>query len=151
MRKKIILSLMILIFLVGILILIELKDYKYRELRVSIFDETYPTNSRLYSIRDEDIEGEIIIEDFISVLLEAIPADNIDLSTKNPQYIFRLESSRIGSIIYRDVWVMENGDWITGIYNDEINQIEKGSLLSKEGNLKLQSILDNLIVEINSN
>ncbi|EGC93034.1 hypothetical protein HMPREF9402_0224 [Turicibacter sp. HGF1] len=39
---------------------------------------------------------------------------------------------------------MENGDWITGIYNDEINQIEKSSLLSKEGTLHLQSILDSL-------
>lgn len=140
---------MILIFLVGILILIGLKDCKYRELTVSVFDEKYPTNYRLYAIRDEDIEGEVIIEDFISVLLGAIPVDNVDLPTKNPKYIFRLESSRIGSIIYRDVWVMENGDWITGIYNDEINQIEKGSLLSKEGALQLQSILDNLVVEIN--
>lgn len=120
MRNKIILLSIILIFLIGSLILIELKDCKYRELRVSIFDETYPTNYRLYSIRDEDIEGEVIIEDFISVLLGSNPIDNIDLPTNNSKYIFRLESSRIGSIIYREVWIMENGDWITGIYNDEI-------------------------------
>lgn len=138
-----------LISIVVIMGLIGSKECKYRELRVSIFDETYPTNYRLYSIGDEDVEGEIIIEDFISVLLGAIPADDIDLSTRNPQYVFCLESSRIGSIIYREVWVMDNGDWITGIYNDEINQIEKGSVLSKEGTLTLQSILDNLIVEIN--
>ena len=147
MRNKIILLSIILIFLIGSLILIELKDCKYRELRVSIFDETYPTNYRLYSIRDEEIEGEVIIEDFISVLLGSNPIDNIDLPTNNSKYIFRLESSRIGSIIYREVWIMENGDWITGIYNDEINQIEKSSLLSKEGTLHLQSILDSLILK----